>query len=202
MKDYSQYGEQQTILREVQKLEKQPKDLRFLDIGAWHPTQFSNTRALYELGWSGLMIEPSPGPMINLLTEYGRDPRVTLLQAAIMANAPGTVTMWVTDDAVSTSSIAEHEKWKDAATFRGELVVPAIDVQMLFGMYGGFDFVSIDAEGNSVDIFLAMLSQGILPPVVCVEHESRVEELLVKAQDKRYDLARMNSTNAVLTRGI
>ena len=62
MKSYSQYDEQQYILA---ALEGEPG--RFLDIGGYHPTDKSNTRALVELGWSGVIIEPSPGPFINLL---------------------------------------------------------------------------------------------------------------------------------------
>ena len=33
---------------------------QFLEIGAYHPEEFSNTRALVELGWGGVYVEPSP----------------------------------------------------------------------------------------------------------------------------------------------
>lgn len=59
---YSQYFEEQYILA---ALEGEPG--RFLDIGGYHPTDKSNTRALVELGWTGVIVEPSPGPFINLL---------------------------------------------------------------------------------------------------------------------------------------
>lgn len=60
---YSQFYEETFILKAVEKCEGS----RFLDVGAFHPTDKSNTRALYEAGWSGVMIEPSPVPMRNLL---------------------------------------------------------------------------------------------------------------------------------------
>ena len=49
---YAQSGEDQIVL-----------DIcgyggRFLDIGSFHPTHLSNTRLLYEHGWTGVMIEP------------------------------------------------------------------------------------------------------------------------------------------------
>jgi hypothetical protein len=56
---------------------------RFLDIGAFHATQLSNTRALYLLGWSGVMVEPSPEPFLGLLREYGNDPRIQLICGAV-----------------------------------------------------------------------------------------------------------------------
>ena len=30
----------------------------YVDIGAWHPTELSVTRHFYDLGWSGINIEP------------------------------------------------------------------------------------------------------------------------------------------------
>ena len=60
---YSQRDEEKYILEAFDG----KTDGRFLDIGAWHPTVFSNTRALIEMGWSGVMIEPSPGPFLNIV---------------------------------------------------------------------------------------------------------------------------------------
>jgi hypothetical protein len=75
MKNYSQYDEQKFILEAFgwsadglcYSKEKRSLSHLFLDIGAWHPTIFSNTRALIELGWRGVIVEPSPGPFINLM---------------------------------------------------------------------------------------------------------------------------------------
>jgi hypothetical protein len=62
---YSQQIEEQYILEAFKAHPSETK--RLLDIGGWHPTIFSNTRALVELGWGGVIIEPSPGPFINFL---------------------------------------------------------------------------------------------------------------------------------------
>lgn len=59
---YSQYEEEQHILKALGG-----RVGTFMDIGAYHPMTFSNTRALFERGWSGVMVEPSPGPFMNLL---------------------------------------------------------------------------------------------------------------------------------------
>ena len=91
--------------------------LRFLDIGAFHATQLSNTRALFELGWSGVMIEPSPGPMRSLLAEYGNEKRITLIQAAEVGIEGGLASMWISEDAVSTSEPANYELWKEQGGF-------------------------------------------------------------------------------------
>src|SRR5436309_1423360 len=33
----------------------------YLDVGAYHPVQLSNTYALYQQGWAGITVEPNPG---------------------------------------------------------------------------------------------------------------------------------------------
>ena len=58
MKDYSQAAEQPHILK---AFEGRPPG-RLLDIGAWNPFTFSHSRALIEMGWFGVLVEPSPGP--------------------------------------------------------------------------------------------------------------------------------------------
>jgi hypothetical protein len=65
--------------------------------------------------------------------------------------------------------------------------------------FGGFDFVSIDAEGVSVDLFHAMLASGAKPMCVCVEHDGRLAELAAKATDREvgYKMIYSNGTNAV-----
>lgn len=39
------------------------KDGFYVDVGAHHPVRFSNTLRLYQEGWSGINIDPTPGSM-------------------------------------------------------------------------------------------------------------------------------------------
>lgn len=195
MKDYSQDREQPAILKAFQ--DKPPG--RFLEIGAFHPECFSNTRALYEAGWSGVMIEPSPHCSLNLLDAYGNEPRITLIQAAVSLH-PGLVELHITDDAVSTSKESVYEQWKDAAKFRGKLTVPALLLEDIAMRFGGFDFWSIDAEGFSGELFLRMLTLGYFPRCVCVEFDDRLPELCSAATYHSYRLVFSNQTNAIFVK--
>ena len=193
---YSQYDEQKHILAAF------AEDYvgRFLDIGAWHPTDKSNTRALYEAGWFGVLIEPSPGPMLNLLKEYGSNPnRARLIQAAVTFE-PQLVSMYVSDDAVSTSKLEEYEKWGTVTKFHGQMLVPGITFEQIGNAFGGFDFVNIDAEGLSAQLFLQMLQLGWQPRCVCVEHESKLEMIASAATPLHYRVVYVNGTNAVMVR--
>lgn len=126
MKFYSQFKEDEYLITVL------PKAGRFLDIGSWVPTIFSNTRVLFEMGWSGIMIEPSPGPFLAAMQtcsdcghvpglttsailpelchcgsgiRYGNHPRITMILGAIgtSSSSPSTLTkLYLTDDALST----------------------------------------------------------------------------------------------------
>src|SRR6185369_9561088 len=136
---------------------------KLIEIGAWDPVIFSNSRALIEAGWSALLIEPSPGPLKNLIREYGSHECVQILGAAVTVEG-GYLELEVTDDAVSMPSGERIEEWRPTGGFYGRLIVPAVSVMDLFLRNGaGVEFVSIDTEGSSVDVFAAMCRVGVRP---------------------------------------
>lgn len=194
IQDYSQFGEQPWIVGAV------PDHGTFLDIGAFHPKCFSNTRALYEIGWRGLMIEPSPGPFQTLLDEYGQDERITLINAAIGPERC-LVRFHCTDDAVSTTDDVQYEVWRTYAKFRGTYYAPQFTLGDLFNQFGGaFDFVNIDVEGGSVALFQELLESGALPQCICVEHDNRIGEIKSLAASKGYRELGFTQANLVFRR--
>ncbi len=193
---YSQYLEQDFVLEACSGI----TSARFLDVGAWDPKTFSNIRALWELGWGGVVIEPSPGPLQSLIREYGQPgSRVKVIGAAV-AVTPGLIELAVTDDAVSQEAErAEVGEWKDAGGFYGRVTVPAISLSGLFHQLGGdFQMVSLDTEGTSVDLFAEMMRIGPRPRCVVVEHDQRIVELMQYAQEANYRQVHLNGTNVVL----
>ena len=76
---YSQLNEEEFILDATAHIERG----RFLDIGAYHSKTFSNTRALFERGWSGVMIDCAPRALVSLLEDYGAEERITIVNAAV-----------------------------------------------------------------------------------------------------------------------
>lgn len=200
MTNYSQNNEQSAILA---AFASDPFVGTFLDIGAWHPTDKSNTRALYEQGWTGVMVEPSPGPFSVLVAEYGGGmPRLSCIQLinAAVTFESGTVEMWVTDDAVSTADQANYEKWKNHAKFNGKIQVKAVTLEEIFAEHGEFDFVSIDAEGTSTDLMHRMFELGHFPKCVVVEHDNRTNEILSDATARGYACTLANGENLVLVK--
>jgi len=190
---YSQHGEDELILKHV------PATGRFLDIGAFWPKDLSNTRLLYERGWSGVMIEPSPGPMRRLIDAYGYDERITLVQALI-GSANGLRRFEVTDDAVSTDNAAVRALWATEGQYVGAVYVPMLTLHDLINQFGGFDFVNIDAEGGSVALFDKLLATPMVPRCICVEHDGDVVAVERMARKAGYQVAISNETNTVVYR--
>jgi hypothetical protein len=194
---FSQYDEQQAILAYFERVARGQLG-RFLDVGAWDAKTFSNTRALFELGWGGVLIDPSPFAIAGLLREYGACDRVELVQCALNTETL-MLKLQMSEDSVSTADVASFEKWKTQTKFHGSVWVPSITFAQLYNQWGGFDFINLDAEGLSVDLFHSMLETGAKPPCCCVEHDNRLAELGQAATKVGYKMVYSNGTNAVFT---
>ena len=192
---YSQNAEEQYILKATADL---PEDWhRFLDIGACHPTALSNTRALYERGWGGVMIEPAPRAMETLIEEYGKVPRIALVQA-VVAGERGLQQLHIYSDALSTtktSGIDEKDHW------RGDIYVPFITIADLFNQFGGgYGFINIDAEGTSVELAMGLLALTNTTPCICVEYDGDNRGLLNAMTAAGYKLVYSSQENGVFAK--
>lgn len=204
---FSQYEEEKYILQAVGNPHAMAQRAasafamppRFLDIGAWNPTDKSNTRALYELGWGGIVIEPSPGPVQSLIREYGgKDSRVKVIAAAVVVDDRKLIELEVTDDAVTQPVEGFNEAWREFGYY-GRVLVPCISLRSIFDMFGGdFELMSIDTEGSSGALFAEMCRLGPRPRCVVVEHDNAIVEIMGIAQAANYQQVHLNGTNMVL----
>ena len=190
---YSQHGEDLEIAKLL------PDTGWFLDIGAYRPKELSNTRLLYERGWSGVMFEPSPENMNYLLDEYGYSDRITLVQALVGVTA-GVFPLEVSNGPVSTTNAAVRELWAKDGHYRGKIQVPCLSVENVIDRYGYFDFVNIDAEGESADLFDRFMAQQHKPAVFCVEHDGKASAIERIARRKDYRRVLINETNIVFAK--
>lgn len=194
---FSQFNEDFHILEIVKRLSVPG---RVLDIGAWDPKCFSNSRALIEAGWEAVLIEPSPGPLRALVAEYSQyHPRVSVVGASV-AIETHPLTLAITDDAVSTSDPSNRETWREHAVWIGQMISPPITLQEIWNWFGRFDVVSIDVEGASVDLAIQYFKAGADPIAMIVEHDSRDIELMEVATAHGYSMRAKNGTNLVLER--
>ena len=194
MTDYSQRGEQAHILKACENSERRT----LLDIGAYHPTVFSNSRALIEQGWRGVLIEPSPGPLRTLVECYGNTGSDIEVVSAAVGTEPGFISIRISDDAVSSSDAAHLAQWEERGKYLGWLTVPCLTITQILERWGAFDFVNIDIEGFSVDVFKALLATEMFPKCIAVEHNDRVVEAQMAAQSRGYKALYVSVENLVV----
>lgn len=165
---YSQNDEQEHIVRLMQHV---PADRprTFLDIGAYHPFTFSNTRALYEMGFKGIFVEPSPSLRPALEREYGNDPECQIMNVCVTSK-DGMVTLYDSGgDAISSLDPEWSKKWGAQGT---SIEVEGVSVETLIArsLYKTFDFINIDTEGNVFEILEQIDPARLGCRAMCVEY--------------------------------
>jgi FkbM family methyltransferase len=135
-------------------------DLVF-DIGAHVGDRIASFR---RLGARVVAVEPQPALQRTLRLLYRRDPRVTLVSAAV-GRAAGTAEMKINpgNPTISTLSDAFIAATRDAAGWEGEawpgvLTVPVTTLDVLIAAHGRPAFIKLDVEGFEAEA-LAGLSQ-------------------------------------------
>lgn len=187
---YSQSGEEAVILANT------PATGRCLDLGAWSPLVFSNTRALIERGWDAVLVEPSPGPFQGLMKEYRNNPKVQLINAMVGLEW-SLRDFWVTDDALSTTEKASVAKWGGEKNFTA-IIVPQVPLSLILAM--PFNVINIDTEGTSVDLLCAINLTSLGTHLVCVEFDNQRQRAAEHFTKHGMSIIWENATNLIAKR--
>lgn len=199
MERYSQNFEQDSILEYF----KENNNGKYLEIGSFHPTIFSNTRALYEKGWEGKLVEPSPKCMKSLEDAYSNEPRITLIQAAI-TDSDGIITFYeASSDAIGSTDVSHKQKWEKGSGVKyTEITVKAISMSTLLKEHGSeIDFVNIDVEGTNYQLF------SLIPDwffdrlkMICIEHDGKNVEMENKLKTFGFRKILFNAENLIMVK--
>jgi FkbM family methyltransferase len=177
------------------------KDGRFLDIGAYDAKIFSQTRALYDRGWSGVMVEASAGRFRSLMEAYKNDKRITLVNAAITGNQSGLMRFWQNDDATSTADEGHKKVWEGTSPFVETFTLFTTYAHLVGVFPEPYDFINIDVEGGlNLAIFRAVLAQGTSASLICVEYDTWGDEILSLAKPHGYTEVHRTAENLLLGR--
>lgn len=159
MKRYSYKDEQDFILDFFKEKDKG----FFLDIGAGDGWNDSNTRALWDLGWSGMLVEANYRAFKQLMEVYGAGERAILLYAAInVVNGP--VVFWEhpeTGWSSLTPKLLGHPDDYHPRLVQG-LRLDALRIPP------HIDFMNIDVEGMEAPI-LNTLPSDMRPTLILAE---------------------------------
>ena len=144
----------------------------FVDVGAHHPFRFSNTHYFYELGWSGINIEPNPEG-ISLI--QSARPRDICLQLGV-SDCPGQLTYYQFDepalntfDYETVKAKVEENRYKLKSTC--EVRVQRLDVILAEHLPENqkIDFLSIDVEGLDLSVLKSNNWEIYRPRFILIE---------------------------------
>ncbi len=196
MQRYSQNSEQDIILTHFNG-----RIGTFLDLGAFDGIRLSNVRALAELGWSGVMVEPSPGVFIKLKENYKDFPLIELYECAV-GDVTAELPFQNNENAVGSFHKHETKRWEGVETF-DEIPVQCIEINELIAKskYKQFDFISIDCEGVDYDIAIRLNYDTLGTKMVCIEFngvdQARYDAIFLKFGFK---LLHKNAENLIYAR--
>lgn len=149
-----------------------PKDYvgSYLDIGAHHPTNSSNTYLFYEMGWRGICVDPIEA---NINLHKILRPDDLQVQAAISCFDDDEVFYECSDTSLSTMSLEEAQKLLKRGETITEKVVQTRTVRMMLQELRPKwlpDILSIDVEGHEKEVLLGCpFGRPWLPKVIVLE---------------------------------
>lgn len=153
----------------------------FIDFGSNDGITFSNTRALAERGWKGVLIEPSPKAFERLESLYKGYKGIYTYQVAIgdhngkaMLQESGPLCSPSDVGLVSTFHSYEMDRFKstvqydpvEVKIFKWKTFLNRLTIKE-------FDFVSMDIEGNELSVLPDMDLSKV--KCICLEWNSKPE---------------------------
>lgn len=175
---------------------------KFVDIGAYDPEKFSNTRALYLAGWSGVLVEPAPKNYKRIADYYAGDERIQVLNFAVGEPA-GEIDFWdCNGDAISTSDEAHRDKWAAVGIGYTKIKVEQVGVVDFMDKYvKDCDFLSIDTESTNMAIF-RNIPNYIFEQIkmLCIEHDRCQKEIEERLKPFGFNNLYQNAENIILAK--
>ncbi len=131
------------------------RDGYYVDVGALDPIRFSNTWLLYQQGWRGINIEPSPDGARRLRK---RRPRDATLNVGVAGSAGTMQYHAFNDPALNTFDAGLAAARDDGRTYRivGRSTVPVERLDALLDRHvppgQSIDLLTVDVEGLDLEV--------------------------------------------------
>lgn len=170
---YSQHGEDMAVAAIFHRL--QIERPTFIDLGAHHPWELSNTALLYKRGSRGVCVEANPYGLHRFWEERPEDRTVG---AAVVSSAnPGDKVLLhrASHESGVNSTVIEN---LDRHCHMDSVEVDAVTLPQIVQWYAGDrwpDFLSIDVEGRDVEVLRTVRASECR--VICIEAISQIGDV-------------------------
>lgn len=164
---YSQEGEDLILKRYF----KSRKNGFYVDVGAHHPFRFSNTALFYEMGWSGINIDATPGSK-KLFDKY-RKKDISL--EYIVSDKSELISFYMFDEpALNTCDPFTYESViADGYRLVNKCQIRTMSLKDILSRYKEnnkkINFLSIDVEGLGYEVLKSNDWSMYRPEVIVVE---------------------------------
>jgi FkbM family methyltransferase len=158
-KTFSQHGEDLMILNIARQLGIEKGS--YLDVGAHHPENISNTALLYARGWRGCNVDANPN-VIAKFRELRPEDR-TIHAAVVPSSAFPTATLHMVDPWSGRNSVDNEEILRAGLDVSDRVEVPAMTLAQVLGDASWPNLLSIDIEGWTMTYCGAVISAMTSP---------------------------------------
>jgi FkbM family methyltransferase len=198
---YSQGGEEETLAKIFSGYTRSDGGRPILlDVGAFDGKLFSNSLALLEKGWRGVLIEPSPAAFIALRQTHAERPNLTLVNA-VLGFDKHLIPFHDCPDCIGTTVPEHAEKWAKGGSKFTPHWAPQITFEQLQNQLPHhYDLILIDTEGTSTDLFLNILNANQRPRAWVIEHDGRNIEIANVARQQGYSVNYLDGNNIILAK--
>ena len=174
----------------------------YVDIGAHHPTRFSNTYRLYRRGWRGINIDATPGSMARFKTKRSRDINLEI----VISDKTGTRRLYQFDEPALNSvsaELAERRVRDTTYVLTGVVDLPArtlsdVLVEHLPSDVATIDLLTIDVEGHDFEVIRSNDWTEYRPRVLLIELLATPVQDLHKRSEIQYLQTRGYSVHSKL----
>ena len=154
----------------------------FLDVGSGHGTIGSNTKALEDLGWTGICVDPFPAHM---------DGRTCRMEKVVVSSAAGQIVKFHTH--AGLGGIADTlGKWKEEAEKSPAVELTTTTLGAVLAGAGApsfIHFLSLDIEGAELEALRGMPFDQYRFGAMAIEHndeEPKRTDILTFLGDRGY----------------
>jgi FkbM family methyltransferase len=195
---YAQHGDDMALLNIFWRLGIERGT--YVDVGAHHPYDLSNTALLYNRGWSGVLVEANQ-EAIPLLRRHRPDDTVVWAACVGKRQSGDKIEFFRAGPMDGLNSIHEGNQ----PSVQEKVTVPAFTLQVILETFcegNAPDLLSIDAEGADADILLSIRSQmGAVIIIEARSHASDIESTIrMWADNAGYFLHSWAGYNMILVR--
>lgn len=193
---YAQNAEDIVLYR----LFKNKKKGFYIDVGAAHPIYDNVTKLFYDLGWSGINIEPLKNHYDILVQERKRDTNLSIG----ISNTDGALVFYYFPDIDGWSTI-DKKRAEDAVKKGHKYEKLDIEVKTLSFICKQYvsqeiDFLKIDVEGHELSVLQGADWVQFRPKVVVYEDEFRDAKIDEFLRKQKYLFALFDGLNSFYVR--